>query len=310
MKKDVNILNPAPVQQIGETYNPLYKKNGINLTIKGFTLIELLVVIAIIALLMSVLMPALNRAKNQAQSSACQGNLKNFAYAVQMYTQDYDDKFCSPASCYFSRIEPYPGETSDHWKRWCNGDMYLRDHPEYASEFFTYLAEARALICPTFKGLAKSTRFHADFADESDGIDNYMPWYNYSMNAYLGLKDGKWGVLRMLEVKNPAQTFSFADEGCLIKPGYFRQGLNDTALYPIHPTSDAPNWIKRAGGNKWNIRPGPASEGGSGEFCDAIAGFHNAPASDPIAGKGNVAFLDSHVAPHFTAESFALAWPY
>ena len=277
---------------------------------RAFTLIELLVVIAILAVLMAILMPALKKAKNQAQSSVCQGNLRNYTYAVQMYAQDNDYMFCDPQSCYFSQIEPYPGETSNRWKRWCNGDMYLRDHPEYASEFFKYLAEARALICPTFRRLAKSTRFHADFADESDGIDNYMPWYNYSMNAYLGMKDDKWGVLKTINVKNAAQTFTFADEGCLIKPGYFWQGLNDTALYPVWPTSEGPNWVQRAGGSKWNVRPGPASEDGLGEFTDAIAGFHNAPTGDPVGGKGNVAFLDGHVAAHAMEESFALAWPY
>ena len=277
---------------------------------RAFTLIELLVVIAIIAILMGILMPALKKAKNQAQGAACQGNLKNFGFAMQMYIQDNDDKFPHPASCYFSQLTPYPGEDGDRWKRWCNGNVYLREHPEYASEFFKYLAEARALICPTFKRLAKSTRFHSDFADESDGVVNYMPWYNYSMNAYLGMKEDGYGILKSLEVKMPAQVFTFADESCMVKPGYFRQGLNDTALYPIHPPGDAPNWIQQAGGSKWNVRPGPASEGGQGEFCDVIAGFHNAPSGDPIGGKGNVVFLDGHVGAHATEESFALAWPY
>jgi len=276
---------------------------------RGFTLIELLVVIAIIAVLMGILMPALKKAKNQAQASACQGNLKNFGLAMQMYVQENDDRFPHPMSCYFSQLTPYPNEDGDRWDRWCNGNVYLREHPEYASAFFKYLAEARALICPTFRRLAKSTRFHSDFADESDGVVNYMPWYNYSMNAYLGMKEDGYGVLKSLDVKSPAQVFTFADESCMFKPGYFRQGLNDTALYPIHPTSDAPNWIKRAG-SKWNVRPGPASEGGQGEFCDVIAGFHNAPSGDPIGGKGTVLFLDGHVAAHATEESFALAWPY
>jgi prepilin-type processing-associated H-X9-DG protein len=268
------------------------------------------VVIAIIALLMAILTPALSKVRNQAQSSACQGNLRNFTYAVQMYAQDNDDKFCSPESCCFSSLNAYPGEGGDRWKRWCNGNVYLREHPEYGSAFFKYLTEARALICPAFKRLAKSTRFQSDFADESTGVSNYMPWYNYSMNAYLGLKDGNWGVLKTQNVRNPGQVFTFADESCLIKPGYFKQGLNDTALFPVWPTSDAPNWIQRAGGSKWNVKPGPASEGGTGEFSDVIAGFHNAPTSDPIGGKGNAAFLDGHIAAHPPAESFALAWPY
>lgn len=277
---------------------------------RAFTLIELLVVIAIIAVLMAVLTPALNKARNQAQGSACQGNLRNFAYAIHMYAQDNDDRFCSPASCYFSSIDRYPGETGDRWKRWCNGDMYLREHPEYASEFFGYLAEARALICPTFYRLAKSTRFHSNFADESDGVANYRPWYNYSMNAYLGMKDGNWGVLKTQNVKDPGHIFTFADEGCMFKPGYFKQGLNDTALFPVWPTSEGPNWIQRAGGSKWHVRPGPASEGGLGEFTDVIAGFHNAPSGDPIGGKGNAVFLDGHVGAHPFEESFQLAWPH
>ena len=92
---------------------------------RGFTLIELLVVIAIIAILMGILMPALKKAKNQGQSVACQGNLKNFTYAVNMYAQDNDDLFCHPGSCYFSQLDAYPGEVGGRWKRWCNGDLYL-----------------------------------------------------------------------------------------------------------------------------------------------------------------------------------------
>ncbi len=276
---------------------------------RAFTLIELLVVIAVIAVLMAILVPALKKAKNQAQGTACQGNLRNYTYAVHMYAQDNDDKFCHPASCYFSSLDPYPGEAGDRWSRWCNRNVYLREHPEHASEFFTYLAEARALICPTFKGLARSRRFQPDFADESDGVANYYPWYNYSMNAYLGMKDGQWGVLKTQNVKDPAQTFTFADESCFARPGYFKQGLNDTALFAVWPTSEAPNWVTKAG-SKWRVRPGPASEGGMGEFTDVIAGFHNAPSGDPIGGKGNVAFLDGHIGAHSFEETFALGWPY
>jgi hypothetical protein len=37
--------------------------------------------------------------------------------------------------------------------------------------------------------------------------------------------------------------------------------------------------------NKWNIRAGP--EGNYGTFTDIIAGFHNAPSGNVVAGRGN-----------------------
>jgi len=277
---------------------------------RAFTLIELLVVIAVIAVLMAIIMPALKKAKEQAQGAFCKANLKTYTYAVQMYADDNDDKFCDPQSCYFTSLNPYPGEGGDRWDRWCNGNVYLKDHPEYASEFFKYLTETKSLICPTFKTLAKSTRGHKDFDTGRENVVNYLPWHNYTMNAYLGLRSGDKNVvvLKITKVRNPGTTFSFADESCLIKPGYNTQGLNDTALYPIHPPSAVPSWIAKAGGSPWDVRPGPPPEG-MGEMTDVIAGFHNAPSGNPVDGKGNCAFLDGHVSAHPRSESFPLAYP-
>ncbi len=57
---------------------------------RAFTLIELLVVIAVIALLIGILLPALGKARSQGQSAKCQGQMKQYSTAHQIYITDYD----------------------------------------------------------------------------------------------------------------------------------------------------------------------------------------------------------------------------
>ena len=278
----------------------------------GFTLIELLVVIAIIALLLSILMPALSKAKDLAMCAACKGNLKNYTFAVAMYLDDFDGNFPQAERCYFSQLDPYPvesGVSGNHLHlRWCNGDVDLKSHPEYGGQLFSYLMDAKSFICPAFKRLTVRSSEDHFYRDYGSSIRNYEPWYNYTMNAYVGSHNSgvkETRVLNMSEVKKPATTFSFTEESCYVDTGYNISGLNDTFMVP-GDDSMVQGWLSQVGGNPRLIEPGPE---GVGAFWDTIAGFHYAPSGNKLGGRGNCAFLDGHIDSHYRRETFYLAWP-
>lgn len=289
------------------------QSHSVKVQSNGFTLVELLVVIAIIAVLMAILLPALNRARELAQGAKCRGNLKNYVLALYMYLGDNDDNFCDPHSFYFSQTEPFPVESGISFYmhlRWCNGDLYLRKYPKYGGLLYPYIIEARSFICPTFLLIAKRDSEDHFYRDYGSQLSNYLPWHNYTMNAYLGSPGpevSQSSVRKIDEVKRPSETFAFTEESALVDTRYNVSGLNDTYMIP-GSDSMIDGWLNHptVNGNYRNIRPGPE---GVGPFWDVIAGFHHAPSADLLGGRGNCAFLDGHISAHKREETFPLAWP-
>lgn len=289
----------------------------------AFTLIELLVVISVIAVLMAIIMPALSKAREGAMATVCKGNMKGYSFALQMYLQDNDDKFLDPWALYFPRTSVYPDEGGNPQNRWCNGAMDLNQHPERGGPFFrSYLQNAKAYICPTFKrmamayfgqtGITKTVIFANKFGTPAQ----YTPWYNYTMNAYLGPKgasamDGRFA--KAGQVRRPEELVVFVEESCFLDQGINNQGINDTYMRPL-PTVNttgpevAAEMAIKSRGSSWAVKPGPAPEG-VGPFADIIAGFHNAPTGNPVAGRGTCVFLAGHVEARSRMDTFSLLWP-
>lgn len=77
----------------------------------GFTLVELLVVITVISILASFILPAIKSAREAAVSSVCQGYLKQFGYALLMYTNEWNgyvpEAFLSGDIGWQDALQPY-----------------------------------------------------------------------------------------------------------------------------------------------------------------------------------------------------------
>ncbi|MCU0913142.1 MAG: type II secretion system GspH family protein [Planctomycetes bacterium] len=282
----------------------------------AFTLIELLVVISVIAVLMAIIMPALSKAREGGMATVCKGNMKGYSVALQMYLQDNDDTFLNPWALYFPRTSAYSDEGGNPQNRWCNGAMDLNRFPQRGGPFFqSYLKSAKAYICPTFKRMARAffDQTHisetVSFANKFGTPALYEPWYNYSMNAYLGPKgqaalDGQFA--KAGQVKHPSELVVFVEESCFLDNGINDQGINDTYMRPL-PVVDAETAV-RSRGNRWAVKPGPAPEG-VGVFADIIAGLHHAPSGNPVAGRGTCVFLAGHVEARNRMDTFGLLWP-
>jgi prepilin-type N-terminal cleavage/methylation domain-containing protein/prepilin-type processing-associated H-X9-DG protein len=258
---------------------------------QGFTLIELLVVIAIIAILMGILMPALSKVRKQARMIRCQANLKQYAIAGKLYSNDNDGFF--PYSFRWLFRSGVGGHN------WHDPEANLDQHPELAGDMWKYLKGTAVHLCPDFDVIVRTHGCGGTWEHMSTCNIPLDPQYGYTMNSYLNgdaynsvpaeykLKFGTRGFQKDAMVKNPARVFYFGEENPFTIPGVSNAGINDN-----------------------NLRAWPNGT------TDCFATFHKAPGGDLTQGVSNACFVDGHVetvspypsdeTPHNT---FVLSWP-
>ena len=194
----------------------------------GFTIVELLVVIAVIAILATLVLPALHRAKARSRGTQCMNNLRQFGWALQMYTDDHDD------------FLPYNMGLDGTKKTVANG-TYLNWVNNVMSWELDSDNTNTALLTvgglgPYFSGETSVFRCPEDNA--LSAIQRGAGWpfrvRSISMNAMLGnagefLADGVntnnptyKQFFKMSEIPDPSRIFAFVEEHPdSIKDGYF-----------------------------------------------------------------------------------------
>jgi prepilin-type N-terminal cleavage/methylation domain-containing protein/prepilin-type processing-associated H-X9-DG protein len=139
---------------------------------QGFTLVELLVVIAIIAVLAAMLLPALARAKAKAQQTACLNNLKQFATAWVVYSDDNNDRL----------VQDNKGDAAGNWVQ---GYM----NPSQGAAYVTDCTNANRIMAGTLFPYMKNVGSYQCPADILGDARVTPPNFNrlrsYSMNSYM-----------------------------------------------------------------------------------------------------------------------------
>jgi prepilin-type processing-associated H-X9-DG protein/prepilin-type N-terminal cleavage/methylation domain-containing protein len=179
------------------------RKRGI-----GFTLVELLVVIAMIAILAGLLLPALSKAKTKATGTQCLSNLKQFAIAWTLYSDDHNDRVPpnlpggNPMSWVDGSINPWA------WTPDNTNTLYLSQ-----SLLAPYLAKSTAIWrCPADKS---TTALRGQIYPLVRSVSMNC-WFNcpFSMDDVNGLRETHKVIMKTTDMisPGPSQTFVILEE--------------------------------------------------------------------------------------------------
>ena len=209
---------------------------------RAFTLLELLVVIAIVAVLASLVLGNVARAKLAAHRVTCISHLKQWGTAALLYAQDNDDRLPREAGVDGVNSWETTGAST-------NRDVWYNALAETAGiSPMTHYAETPSSQQDFYAG---GKIFHCPRARFSDAAATY-PNFSLAMNSKLmrdfesapisdpNVSAPRFGeVCRLSDIKDPARTVLFADNGvrdepklCSAQQDYTGQPKASAAQFP------------------------------------------------------------------------------
>jgi len=114
---------------------------------RGFTLVELLVVMGLVAVLMSLLLPAVQVARQRSLAAACQNNLREIGFALEVYRSAHDLRI--PA------ILLGDARQLLHRQAGVGSSAFAHEPIGAASARFTDYCDPSVLACPATRGTAE-----------------------------------------------------------------------------------------------------------------------------------------------------------
>jgi len=165
-------------------------------TRRGFTLIELLVVIAIIAILAAILFPVLARLKDRADQATCLSNLKQLGVAIDLYSQDNDDRFPYGID-WWDRLFPSRWSTRNGypWLNSSNGRTFYQEINSLVAAdsrntsidvvLSPYVKNPELWHCPSDTGAGASEWWFAPGTQNKSIFDLYHMSYGYRTEVAL-----------------------------------------------------------------------------------------------------------------------------